>query len=140
MAVGEVLLQEGLKKLAGGAGRFVPGLGQALTVTTIVMKIVDKHVEEVRDDARAKLGCNCIEVCPEKFGGTPTSHMVNYAAEHHGMAFKYNGFALCHPQADFDVNKLSSWVLRWNGKHVVLNQSGGLHIQPCLICVRKERK
>lgn len=100
--------------------------------------MVDKKAEEVRDAARKKLGCVHIERCPQKIGSGQTTSMVEYATEEHGMAFVFDGIALCHAQADFDVKKLSTWVWRWDGKFVSHHPSG-LHIQPCLICSRKAK-
>lgn len=133
MAILEILLGESLKKLGARI------LGPEFYVPYLAYKIVDKMSDECRDQARQQLNCEHIERCPQKAVGTPTSNMIYYCIEKKGMAFEFSSTALCHAQADFDVKKLSAWVMRWDGSQVVLNESGGMHIQPCLICSRKEK-
>ena len=135
----EILLEEGLKtvfkkgiKVVGG-----PISGGAITFIALYNKVVDKKCEEVRDKAREKLHCAHIELCPEKIANTPTSNMRDYVIEHQGMAFMFDGVALCHAQAEFGVKTLSTWVMRWNGTQLVLNGNGGMPIMPCLICSRQ---
>lgn len=144
MALTEVLVKEGAKKLLKKAtslgSKAIPGLGTAVTATELIGAWADKKHEEVRDQARQRLNCNHIEVCPKmNLANTPTSDMVQYAYERGGMAFRYNGFALCHHQADLDVKILSTEVYRWDGK-LVIPGNGKMHIKPCDICSRRKMK
>jgi hypothetical protein len=54
-----------------------------------------------------------------------------------GMAFVFEGIALCHEQATLDVKKLSTDVLRWDGK-VITSRSANLNIQDCRTCSQKK--
>lgn len=137
----EVLLEEGLKYIVKEGIKQVAGKigGGAFTFTTLLCKVADKRWEEIRDHARQYFHCAHIEICPERFGNTPTSNMRDYVIGHQGMAFMFDGVPLSHAQADFDVKVLSTWVMRWNGTQLVLNGSGGMHLQPCLICSRKRK-
>lgn len=63
--------------------------------------------------------------------------MLEGISAYKGMAFVFEGIALCHEQADFEVKKLSTHVLRWDGK-VITSWSGNLHIKPCNTCFQKK--
>src|SRR5262249_23635967 len=127
------------KKLVGVVGKAadIPGLGVATAVVDAWDWVVDKKIEEVRDQARSLLGCTHIEVCPTRFGNTPITNMIDFAKDKKGMAFMYEGFALCHPQADFDVKLLSTDVIRWDGSNFTRG-SGNLPPQPCLLCTNAQ--
>ena len=98
----EILLEEGLKtvlkkgiKAAGG-----PIAGAAFTFTSLLYKVVDKSCEEFRDHARNYFHCSCIQICPDYWGAT-SHRMHNFVIQHQGMAFIFDGIALCHPQSVF---------------------------------------
>jgi hypothetical protein len=131
----EVLLKAGLGKLGERIVGAVPGLGTAIAGTMLLKEVVDKHASEVCVKARETVQCNCIKVCPQVWGPR-TASMLEWIAEHKGMTFVFEGIALCHEQPDFDVKKLSTDVLRWDGKFI--SRGGDMNIQPCKICSQKK--
>jgi hypothetical protein len=122
------------KKVGSKLGaRAIPFLGTALIATDALKAVVDKAGEDVRDEAREQLQCKHVDLVPYEIGDTPVSARINYVKNMHGMSFVYGGVALCHPQTSFDVGKVSTDVLRWDGA-VVTSRPANVHIQPCFLC------
>lgn len=130
---GEVLLEKGLEVVLGKvAGGFAAA---GLIALDFFDGANDERKDAAKERARAVLHCEHIDLCP-KGSGTPVSDMVNWCVRTKGMAFLFDGVALCHPtQANFDVGRLSTRVCRWDAKSGdVIDQNHGMSLRPCEIC------
>jgi hypothetical protein len=127
-------LGTGAKMVARG----IPIVGEVLLAVEGVELVVDIRLILARDKAREVLKCNCIQLLESKGAGseTPVWQMKRWVDEQLGTAFVFDGVAMGHPENDFDVKQLSTFVFRWDRGRAIQG-NGNVHLRPCSKCRRQ---
>jgi hypothetical protein len=119
--------------VGGYLGHAVGGLSVPLLLTNIAKFALNEEAIYRRNKAREVLKCQCIQVCPKGYFEQQTEAMRRYADQERGMSFLFDGVGLCHPENDFDVKQLSTFVIRWcQGRARI--EFRGMHLRPCWKC------
>src|SRR5262249_34884689 len=132
----ELAVEHALLGPVAAAAMGIPVVGWAMAATEAIKTFVYEPVLEVtRDKARQLLGCTCIRLVEGLVDARGPDELCRvWVSKFYGTAFIFERVALCHPEDDFDVKQLTTWVYRPRRGGGFIKGNGDTHIRACARC------